>query len=117
MSFSEWKQCDCVFCMIYLISSCPEHIGLKSHSLFFVDIERENVATVIDTNTCVKCQVNLEDEKLLYTIKDGITKLIDYSKQIGNSHFASFLNESHDTGLSKIHRDCQKDMFETLKTL
>ena len=30
------------------------------------------MATAIDMNTCVKCQVNLEDEKL-FTIRDGIT--------------------------------------------
>ena len=31
---------------------------------FFIDIESENVATAIDINTCLKCQVNLEDKKL-----------------------------------------------------
>ena len=66
--------------MISLISSCPEQIGPTSHSPFFIDIESENVATAVDINTCVKCQVNfLEDEKL-YTIKDGLTELIAYSK-------------------------------------
>ena len=31
---------------------------------FFIDIENENVATAIDINACLKCQVNLEDKKL-----------------------------------------------------
>ena len=70
-----------MFCMIYLISSCPEEIGLKSHSLFYIDIKKLNAATATDINT----SVNLEDEKL-YTIKDGTTKLIDYSERTGNSH-------------------------------
>ena len=87
---------------------------MKSHSLFFIDIESENVATAIDINTCVKCNVNLEEKKL-HTIKDGITKLIDYSKWIGNNHLTSFLNENRDTGLNKIHRDCQKDKYNALK--
>ena len=79
-------QCDCVFSMISLISSCPEQIGPTSHSPFFIDIESENVATAVDINTCVKCQVNfLEDEKL-YTIKDGLTELTEYSKWIESSH-------------------------------
>ena len=30
---------------------------------FFLDIKSENVATAIDSNTCVKCQVNLKAEK------------------------------------------------------
>ena len=72
------------------------------------------MATSIDINTCVKCQANLEDEKL-YTINNGITKLIDYSKGIGNSHLTSFLNENRDTRLIKIHRHCQKDAYNALK--
>ena len=58
--------------------------------------------------------MNLEDKKL-HTIKDGITKVIDYSKRIGNRHLISFLNENCDTGLIKIHRDCQKDVYNALK--
>ena len=100
--------------MIYLILSCSEQIRLKSHSLFFIDIESENVATAIDINTCVKCQGNLEDKKL-YIIKDGITKLIEYSKRLGNNHLTSLLNEDRDTGLIKIHRDCRKDVYSALK--
>ena len=83
-------------------------------SLVFVDIESENVARTIYINTCVKGQVNLEDKKL-YTIKDGITKLIDYRKRIENSHLTSFLNENCDSGLIKIHNDCQKDVSNVLK--
>ena len=58
--------------------------------------------------------MNLGDEKL-YTIKDDITKLIDYSKQIGNSHVKSFLSENRDRGLIKINCDCQKDVCNPLK--
>ena len=58
--------------------------------------------------------MNFEDEKL-YSIKDGITKLIDYSKRNGNSHLASFLNQNHDTGRIKIYRLCQKDVYNALK--
>ena len=75
---------------------------------FFIDIESENVATAVGINICVKCQVNMENEKL-YTIID------DYSKRIGNSHLKSFFNENRDTDVIKIHCDCQKDVYKALK--
>ena len=109
----RWKHCDCMFCMIYLILSCLEQIGLKSHSLFY-RYTKWKCANSNWHNTCVKCQVDLEDKKL-YTIKDDITNLIDYGERIENNHLTPFLNGNRDTGLIKIHRDCQKDAYNALK--
>ena len=58
--------------------------------------------------------MDLEDKKL-YTIKDDITNLIDYGERIENNHLTPFLNENRETGLIKIHRDCQKDAYNALK--
>ena len=74
-----------------------------------------NQNATLNQDLCVKCQeANLPDEKLS-TVSDGIAKLIEYSNRIGDKQLRSSLEERVSTDVVKIHRQCQRDVYNTLK--
>jgi len=64
---------------------------------------------------CVKCQdPNSKDEKMTI-VKDSIEKLLEFCERTGNNSLKIFLQERKGTDRIKIHRRCQKDVYNNLK--
>ena len=71
--------------------------------------------TQLNENYCIKCQdPNSKDEKMTI-VKDGIEKIIEFSCRTNNQTLKDFLEERRGTDQIKIHRDCQRTIYNALK--
>ena len=49
------------------------------------------------------------------TVKDGIEEVIEFSFHTNNRTLAEFLEERRGTDQIKIHRECQRTIYNVLK--
>ena len=71
--------------------------------------------TPLNKNYCIKCQHLKSKEEKMTTVKDGIEKVIEFSFCTNNQTLEEFLEERRGTDKVKIHRECQRTIYNTLK--
>jgi hypothetical protein len=80
--------------------------------------QAKNKQLQIDDNCCIKC---LDSESKLQRLQNvtskGIISLIEYSRKIQDDTLLNYLQEwgKNDLEKVKIHRHCQKEVYNTLK--
>ena len=74
--------------------------------------------TLINTNElcCIKCPGEKSQYEDLTIVKKGMQKILDYSTKINDLALTEYLIEMQTTnGVVKIHRECQKEIYNELK--
>ena len=65
---------------------------------------------------CIKCRNGKSQYEDLTVVKKGMQKFLDYSTKINDSALKEYLiNKQTTNGVVKIHRECQKEIYNELK--